>query len=371
MTRSLQRKDIGVTLSALTVSLWFGISANQVLAAEANTVPEWPSAPGAVLAFGNTHFATTKIAFDSKGRNLMVFNCDPRGRGLFGRFHDLVCGGGSFQVRDAGEWIGLQVAKSGAFTIEVTITPAEAAPKSRGVILAYGNDAGEDVALMQDNTGLSLRLGGGQPIALFTPEARKPVHVLVTCDAKTWAAYRDGVSVCSGKLAAAVAAWGTRQFVLGAAWSGADPWLGRMEGIAVFPRALTAKEAAGEAAAMKALQADRKPATSIRFRGTLVRQAKTSALEQIRPYTRSMTVAEYKVDQVLAGEWKQPTIMVLHWMIMESKRLPLADRKPGTTVELKVEPLAEHPQLESCRRDDEMDGALGADLFYCESETEP
>ena len=74
---------------------------------------------------------------------------------------------------------------------------------------------------------------------------------------------------------------------------------------------------------------------------------------------------------MLAGEWKQPTIKVLHWMIMDGKRLPLADRKPGAEVELRVEPLGEHPQLESCRRDDEMDGDIAADLFYCESETDP
>ncbi len=132
---------------------------------------------------------------------------------------------------------------------------------------------------------------------------------------------------------------------MGATWSGADPWRGRMEGIAVFPRALTAGEAAGEAAAIKALQAGRKPATTVRFQGTLVRQAKTSALEDIRPYTRSLTAAEYKVEQVLAGEWNQPTITVLHWMIMDGKRLPIADRKLGTAVELSVEPLDGQPPI--------------------------
>jgi hypothetical protein len=214
-------------------------------------------------------------------------------------------------------------------------------------------------------------LGGTQPIALFAPEAGKSVHVLIACDKNKWVAYRDGQPVHSGQLAAGASAWGTRQLVMGAAWSGADAWRGRMEGIAVFPRALTAEETAGEAAAIRALQAVRKPATTVRFRGTLVRQAKTSALEDIRPYTRSLTAAEYKVKQVLAGEWNQPSITVLHWMIMDGKRLPIADRKLGTVLELSAERLDEHPQLESCRRDEITEGDIDADLFYCESATDP
>ncbi len=75
-----------------------------------------------------------------------------------------------------------------------------------------------------------------------------------------------------------------------------------MEAVAIYPRVLTAEKAAGEAAPIKALLADRKPATAIRFRGTLLRQAQTSDLAEIRPYTRSLTVAEYKAEKVLAGK---------------------------------------------------------------------
>jgi len=369
MTRSLRRTGVRAA-AALAAALGLGAALAPGRAA-AEPAPAWPAAPGAVLAFRNVHFESPRTAFDDKGRALMVFNCAPRGRGLFGRFHDLVCDGGSFHVREAGPWVGLQVAKSGAFTLEVTITPAEAPPKTRGVVLAYGDDAGEDVALLHDKTGLALRLAGAPPVELFAPEAGKPVHVLVACDRGTWAAYRDGQPVRSGTLAAAAPAWGRRQVVLGAAWTGADPWRGRIEGIALFPRALAADEAAKETAAIRPLMAGHKPATAVRFRGALVRQAKTADLEAIRPYTRSMTAAEYKVEQVLAGEWKEPTIVVLHWMIIDNKRLPLADRKPGAAVELTVERLDDHPQLGSCRRDDEVEGFADATPFYCESESAP
>jgi hypothetical protein len=260
------------------------------------------------------------------------------------------------------------VGKSGAVSIEVTLTAEEAKPSTPGVLLAFADDKAENAALVQDQAGLSLRLGGAERIQLFAPTAGKPTHLLVSVDQKNWAVYESGKQVGSGTRPPGAAAWGKREVVLGAAWSGEQPWRGRMEGIAIFPRALTAEEAAGEADAIAKSLAIRKPPTTIRFRGTLLRQAKTASAKEIAPYTRSLTAAEYKVDKILAGQWQQPTITVLHWMIIDAKRLPLADRAPGVEVELSVEPFAENPQLESCRRDDEINGDVPADMFYCENE---
>ena len=365
MTRSMRRRNSGTHLLALAAGLWLGVTPHPAVAAQA---PEWPKVPGAVFALRNGNPVTPVVAFDAKGRDLMAFNSAARGRGLLGRFHELFCDGGSFVATDAGTWIGMQVGKSGTFTLEATLTSAEAPPKTPGVVLAYADDKGEDAALLHDKNGLSLRLGGSQTITLFAPDVGKPVHVLIACGKEKWAAYRDGKPSGSGPLATGAPAWGTRQLVMGAAWSGADPWHGRLEAVAVFPRVPTAAEAAAQAVASNTLRAGRKPATTLRFKGTLVRQAKTSDMKQIQPYTRSLTAAEYKVDKVLAGEWKQPTITVLHWMIMDGKRLPIADRKSGATVELSVEPLDEHPQLESCRRDEMAEGEIAVDLFYCDSE---
>ena len=350
---------------AVLAGLWLWVMAHSPVAAQASA---WPKVPGAVFALRDGNPVTPVVAFDAKGRDLMAFNCAERGRGLLGRFHELTCDGGSFVARDAGTWIGMQVAKSGAFTLEAALTPAEAVPKATCVVLAFADDKGEDAALVHDKSGLCLRLGGSQTITLFAPDAGKPVHVLIACGDGKWTAYRDGKPSGAGTLPGGAPVWGTRQLVMGAAWSGAEPWRGRMEAVAIFPRPLTAGDAAAQAAASKALWSGRKPATTVRFKGTLVRQAKTSDLKAIQPYTRSLTTAEYKVDKLLAGEWKQPTITVLHWMIMDGKRLPIAERKSGTTVELSVDPLDEHPQLNDCRRDEMTEGEIAVDLFYCESE---
>lgn len=377
MTCSLLTVNRAMILSLVALCLALGATVVVELpAAEAGgesgaQATVWPKAAGAVFALRNVRFDTPVLAFDTKGRELLAFNCAPRGRGLYGRFDELVCDGGSFHAQDAGPWVGLQVAKSGSFTIEMSVAPAMTSTGKRGVIFAYGDDTGDDVVLSHGDGRLSMRLGDNPaPIDLFALEAGRSVHVLITCDKGRWTAYRDGVAAASGALSAPLPAWGMRQIIIGATWSGADPWRGRVEGIALFPRALTAEEAAAEATAIRTLQAGRKPAAPLRFRGTLIRQAKTANVQDIGGYTRSLSAAEYKIDQVLSGEWKEPTITVLHWMIIDRKRLAIADRAPGTAVELSVERYEEYPHLESSRRD-ELDGDIAEELFYCESETSP
>lgn len=324
----------------------------------------WPAVPGAVFAFRSADITQPVVAFDMKGRQLLAFNAEARGRGLVGRTHDLVCDGGWFHARGAGPWIGRSVTDSGAFTIELTLTPAITPSVDEAVVLAFGDDEGESVALLHRRDSLMLRVRGNC-IPLFSIEAGVPSHGIVACGDSRWMAYKDGRAMAMGPLPDGAASWGERQLVLGATWSGKEKWRGRIEGIALFPRVLSPQEAAAEAAALKR---DIPPAPQVTFRGTLVRQAPTTDVVEMRPYTRSLTAAEYRVDEVLAGEWTEPTITVLHWMVMDGQRLPLADRPPGAAVTLTVERLEDHPQLESSRRDEITDAGLATDIFYCESE---
>lgn len=365
MIPSLQNTHILTTLTALVIGL------GATVAEENKSTTEWPAVPGAVFAQRDANNVSPVVAFDSKGRSLMAFNSEMRGRALPGRFYELICQDGSFHAMDAGTWVGAQVAQSGEFTIEVNITPDIAEPESPGVIFAFGNDDGDDFSLRQEKAGLSLTLGKTKPIALFAPGSGKPVHVLIACGKEKWTAYRDGKPVGSGEMPADLPKWSARELTMGASWSRKDPWLGRMEAIALFPRALTAEEASTQAAASTARHAERKPATTLRFKGTLVNQANTSTLEEIQPYTRSLSFAQYKVDEVLEGTWDQPTIVVAHWMILDAVRLPIADRSLGTKVEYNVQLMEDHPQLESSRRDEIENLDLDVVLFYCESEAAP
>lgn len=369
MRQTIKCRDVDVIWLGLAILCHLLVCGRSLTAAETNAENSsvWPKVHGAVFAMRNTHFSTPKVTLDAKGRELMAFECAPRGHAHVGRFYELVCDGGSFLMKDVGQWIGSQISNSGAFSLEATIKPSEASPKTRGVVLTYCDDKGEDVAIIQDQTGVSLRLGKCDPVLLFTPNGSSPVHVLISCNKEKWTAYCDGLPVRSGLSPSDAGRWNARNLVAGSAWFGEDAWRGRVEDIAVFSRALTNDEAKSEAISSLVFQAKRKPAKAVRFIGKLLRQAKTSDVNEIRPYTRSLTAAIYKIEKVLEGEWKEPTITVFHWMVLDGKRLPIADRKPGTVVELSVENLSDHPQLESCRRD-EIEEDAGAEYFYRETD---
>lgn len=339
--------------------------AGVVRAAEA---PTWPAVSGAVFALRTARITDPVVAFDAKGRELLGFNCLARGRALPGRSFELVCGGGSFVAREAGAWIGAKAGSAEGFSLELTLSPASAAPEEPGTVVAYGDATADAVALVQDKEALSLHLAGRQPSPLFAVAAGRAVHVVVTCGAGGWVAYRNGEKAGSGPLEAGPGRWPQGDLAMGASVAGSRPWLGRLEAVAIFPGVLSAAEAAAEAAAARALAAGRTSPAAIRFQGVLLRQAVTATLEDIRPYSRSLTAAEYRVEKVLTGTWNQPTITVLHWMIMDGRRLPIADRRPGAAVELTVEPLDQQPQLEGSRRDELADGDLDAEMHYCERE---
>ncbi len=340
------------------------VAAAWVVSVAAVMAEEWPAVKGAAFAVRSTKTTDPVVAFDAKGRELFGFSCAARGRALPGSAFEMVCDGGSFLARDAGKWIGAKVAASSGFTVEASLVPAASPLKAPATVLSYG----ESFALRQQGGGLVMTLGGGAPMELFPVEAGKPVHVLVSCGGKEWTAYRDGKKAASGPMPATRASWAQAELVMGAQAEGTQPWRGRMEAVAVFPSALTAENAALQAEGAAQLRAGRAEVTPLKFRGVLLRQASTSSLEDIRPYSRSLTAAEYRAESVIGGQWDGETITVLHWMIMDGKRLPLADRKPGAKVELTVVPLAKQPQLEGSRRDELPDTDLDAELFYCETE---
>jgi hypothetical protein len=238
--------------------------------------PEWPAVAGAVFSLRDTNIGAPRVAFDDRGRDLMAFSFVERGRAIYGRNHELVCDGGSFIAQDAGAWIAKQVAEAGAFTIEAVVTPTEVTPTTKGVLMTFADDRGEDFAILQDKNWLFLRLKDTPPIGLFAVEAGKTVHMMVAFQDGKGVIYRNGRAVRTGPLPATAAAWTPRELVLGAAGSGAEPWRGRLDCIAVYPRALAAEDAARQASAVQGVYAKRTPPTTIRFKGTLQRQAPTS-----------------------------------------------------------------------------------------------
>lgn len=330
----------------------------------------WAPAEGAAFAIRNANIGSKAIAYDANGRELLALDLRQRGRALHGRHFEWLCDGGSFLAAQGGEWLGAQVRKAGAFSIEATLDPRSLGGAGPAVAWSFGTDKETLAAIAQLGKRWVMQFKGGEEIGLFARDTDAPFHLVLSVGNGSWQAYVDGKAAGNGTVKGNPADWGAGKVALGALPSGQETWRGRIQGVAVYARVLTPQDVAKQAAAMKAELDVCQPIKPLKFNGTLVRQAQTSELKDILPYTRSLTMAEYRVDKVLDGEWKQPTILVLHWAILDSVRLPLAERRPGEKVELSVEPLEGHPQLEPHRRDELPDADLDASVFYCESDRE-
>ncbi|HXE80396.1 MAG TPA: hypothetical protein VNK41_06575 [Vicinamibacterales bacterium] len=71
--------------------------------------------------------------------------------------------------------------------------------------------------------------------------------------------------------------------------------------------------------------------------------------EAILPYRHALVVNEYKVVEVIKGEYKGKTMQVAQWAIRDGKVLPEARRTAGAGATLLVERYDAHPELEGER----------------------
>ena len=124
-------------------------------------------------------------------------------------------------------------------------------------------------------------------------------------------------------------------------------WRGKVEGIAMFARALSAEEAANDFAAYSRSIARRKTIPRIALRAKLVAKSKVPSPADIAPYVDALVVNEYEVVKVLAGAYAGKNIRVAQWGLMNSRPTRLTRAPVGTVVQLSVELFSDHPQLEA------------------------
>lgn len=71
--------------------------------------------------------------------------------------------------------------------------------------------------------------------------------------------------------------------------------------------------------------------------------------EEILPYRHALVVNEYKVVDVINGQYKGKTMQIAQWAIRDSRVLPEARRVAGAGATLSVERYDAHPELEGER----------------------
>ena len=109
---------------------WTG--ARWAAAAGGAQAPEWPAAPGAVFALRNANIATPVVAFDDQGPGLMAFNLGRGGGPSSAASTNWSATAAPSTPRTPAHGSAIRWPKSGAFTLEATLTPAEVSPQTPG-----------------------------------------------------------------------------------------------------------------------------------------------------------------------------------------------------------------------------------------------
>jgi hypothetical protein len=166
-----------------------------------------------------------------------------------------------------------------------------------------------------------------------------PSHVAIVCGNGRLTAYLNGKAVGTSDINVPDAKAKADKVMFGG-----SGWRGRLQGLALFGRALTADEVAENAGAWKARVAKRKPVERVTVLGKLIRTTATPNPKDIGTYTRCLVPYTYDIERVVKGTCDATRIVVLHWGILGKKVIDLR-RKTGQKLILTLEPYDNHPQL--------------------------
>lgn len=132
--------------------------------------------------------------------------------------------------------------------------------------------------------------------------------------------------------------------LFGVSVSETHPWAGSMDSIGIFRRALSDSERTADLEQALNAWSSRKPPARFVVEAELEEASEPPEPETIAPYTRSLAENLYSVHKVMRGDLPDEKIIVLQWVIMDGKELPVPDRT-GQRVTLELEEADAHPEL--------------------------
>lgn len=263
--------------------------------------------------------------------------------------------GGHFILDRAEDF--LQVLRdAGQLSIEALITPAVSNQSGPARIITFSSGpTSRNFTLGQSGDRLVLRLRTERSgVNAVPPEldllpltAGEPTHVIVTYAHGRVTAFADGQpAFSSDAVQGGFSTWSPQHLLFGDEWGGGRHWLGQLEDVAIFSRALTAKEATQRYVEAQARVADRTPAASVVARVRLLEALPVPTVQAVAPYQRALLVNRYVVEEVLEGDIRDREILIAHWAIMDGRVLKTAARQEGEVFQLYLQLFDDRPELE-------------------------
>ncbi len=320
---------------------------------------EWPGHTEGLQFLWQSADATNQIVYPdgTVGRTCVLAE---RGTARYGRFHDMLLGGGAVlaEAEDAAALLRACRATS-QMAVECVLTPATLDQGGPARVVTFSQCASaRNWTLGQQGKDLVFRLrttatdsnGTNPQVTLGPLSAGAPHHVVVSFMPGRLAAFVNGQPVKEAPIGGRLTNWEAMHLLFGDEWDGGRDWAGRLEGVALFNRFVGAEEAALRYRLYKEQHlAGRGPVPRAEVEAEVEVATPTPDPASLDTYRRCLAVHVYRVKKVLAGELAARRIAVARWVILDREVVRKAPRV-GQTHRLVLEPWDAHSELESERQ---------------------
>ena len=326
----------------------------------------WPGTQqGLVFLWNNSKSANTVMGPD--GKPLRSCRVHAVRKAVFGRFYDMLLGGGAMLAEGVDRPLLEACKKSNRLAVEALLTPDDLNQHGPARIVSFSQDPNQrNFTLGQDGKKLIFRLrtpktgpNGTNPEVRFgSLQAGKPTHVIVAYRPGRLAVYIDGrpISV-SQKVSGDFRNWAPMHLLFGDEWTADRDWRGRLEAVAIYARFIGPEEAAARYRLLRPRLEKRKPLPRLVVEARLVAKSRIPAPAAIAPYRRCLALEKYKIVKVIDGTCNAPAIAVARWVILDGRKLPGNEQtsRPWKVRRLVLEPFDAHPELQGERLVNDLD----------------
>ena len=351
-------------------------------------VPAWPSRRAGLTFLWQTDNEAS-FQYDGPGKPLAGTQMSRWSRAKHDRNGAMLLKGGVFFALEGGQGAYSECVKANRFSIEAVITPANEyqgwRDEPRWIVSCNTGGRTESVNVMIAQEGDKAVLYFKQKaspsatrVEMCTITDQAPNHIIAGYEPGNLTCYLNGKLVVHNTEVNGELNWRNPGFTTGMSFGGSQvvtndmpfrkefdlPWRGKIEGVALYSRALSSEEAGANFAAYDAILKARPTTPRITLRGKLLAKTEVPDLKDIAPYRDALVVHEYEVEKILKGTYAPKKIRVARWGLLDARPSAVAREKPGESVALVVEPLKDHPQLEAAVLQNTLDENFDLDLYY-------
>jgi len=348
-------------------------------------VPPWPTNRDGLKFLWETNGASN-INFEPVGGIFQANALTTEGSVRYDRDGAMVLTGGVMFAPNAGYGAVKAVKTTKELTVEATITPAnpwQGHRKNPSRIIACRPDHylawnNGFFTLHQEAKKLVLYINNGsQRFELCDLVDRAPNHIVATVTDKKVACYLNGKQVFETDKVKEIN-WRKNGYCAGVHFGcfmmvrgRHTPWQGKVEGVAVMSRAISAEDAAADFAAYARIVAARKKLPQFEVQARLAAKSITPKPADIPPYRDALVVNEYEVIKVTRGKYREKKVRVAEWGLLDLEPTQLSKAQIGSKVNIVLEKYTDHDELEGEVLSDTLDEDFDLDLYVDVSVRDP